>query len=191
MPSLAELDSPVRSFLESIAPHAGAAPDVEAIGRRLAEFARDLDYLGHHISRLDPARFGSRELANTSPGEPLLLLVHRPEGVMSATHSHRVWVALAPITGCETHRRYDVIAERPDHTAKLALAEERHLDAHSSDFVTMTPPDDVHAHGHVEGIGEAAYILVLTGQHQVQFERRQYDLAAGTWQPLPPGVMQR
>lgn len=190
MPSLAELDSPVRDFLASVRPLSRGVPEMDAIGRSLASFARDVDYLQHHIEAMPADRFASRELANTGPLDPVLLLVHRPEGVMSAVHSHSVWVALAPISGTETHRHYTVLSETPDGRAKLDVAEERHLDARTSDFATMTPPADVHAHGHVRGIGEAAYILVLTALPQVLFERRQYDPAAGTWQPIAVGAMQ-
>jgi hypothetical protein len=109
---------------------------------------------------------------------------------MSKVHSHSVWVALAPITGTETHRQFEVRSRTPDGAADLRLREERHLDASSSDFVTMAPPEDVHDHGHVSGIGQPAFILVLTGKPQVQFERQQYDLSMSTWQSLAPGVMQ-
>ncbi|HMO54546.1 MAG TPA: hypothetical protein PJ994_08590 [Tepidiformaceae bacterium] len=58
-----------------------------------------------------------------------------------------------------------------------------------AEFATLTPPNDVHAHGHVPGIGSAAYILVLTGRPQVQFERQEYNLERGTWRTLAPGDM--
>ena len=100
------------------------------------------------------------------------------------------WVALAPVTGTETHRQFEIRSRTPDGAADLRLREERHLDATASDFVTMTPPQDVHDHGHVSGIGQPAYVLVLTGKPQLQFERQQYDLSTSTWQNLAPGVMQ-
>ncbi len=189
MPTLADLDSPLRSFMESIFELNTATPDMDAIGRKLASFAQDRDYLAHHMAKLPPDRFAGRELAQTGQDVPTLLLVHRPEGVLSQVHSHNVWVAIAPITGTETHREFDVLARRDDGTADLQLRQERHLDAVSADFVTMTPPNDVHEHGHVAGIGEAAYILVLTARPQVQYERQQYDLEKGTWQTLKHGVM--
>lgn len=188
MVTLAELDSPVRSLIESVAAF-GDAPDMDVVGRRLTEFARDLDYLQHHIDALDPARFGQRVLANPGPEMPFMQLVHRPEGMMGAVHSHSVWVALAPVTGTETHRHYRVDERTDDGRAVLALADERHLDADRAEFATLTPPNDVHAHGHVPGIGTAAYILVLTGRPQVLFERQEYDLRAGTWRRLAPGDM--
>ncbi|HMO95522.1 MAG TPA: hypothetical protein PKD27_05330, partial [Tepidiformaceae bacterium] len=63
------------------------------------------------------------------------------------------------------------------------------LEASRAEFATLTPPNDVHAHGHVPGIGSAAYILVLTGRPQVQFERQEYNLERGTWRTLAPGDM--
>jgi hypothetical protein len=189
MSTLAELDSPLRSFMESIFELNSGQPDMDAIGRKLAAFAQDRDYLAHHMAKLPQDRFAGRDLAQTGPDVPTLLIVHRPEGVMSQVHSHNVWVALAPITGTETHRQFDVLERRNDGTADVKLHEERHLDADSADFVTMTPPNDVHEHGHALGIGDAAYILVLTARPQVQFERQQYDLERGTWQTLPTGVM--
>jgi hypothetical protein len=189
MATLAELDSPLRTFMESIFELNSDQPDMDAIGRKLAAFAQDRDYLAHHMAKLPEDRFSGRELAQTGQDVPTLLLVHRPEGVLSQVHSHNVWVALAPISGTETHRHFDVLERRADGTADVKLREERHLDAVSADFVTMTPPNDVHEHGHVAGIGDAAYILVLTGRPQVQFERQQYNLANGTWQTLPLGVM--
>ena len=105
---------------------------------------------------------------------------------MGAVHSHSTWVALAPITGTETHRQYDA-ARKNDGMARLDLREERHLSASSHDVVSMTPPHDIHAHGHATGIGEAAYILVLTGEDQLKYERQEYDPAAKTWRTLAPG----
>ena len=189
MPTLAELDSPLRSFMESIIELNSGTPDMDAIGRKLAAFAQDRDYLAHHMAKLPADRFTGRILAETGPDVPNLLIVHRPEGVLSQVHSHNVWVAIAPISGTETHRQFDVLERRDDGTADVQLREERHLDAVSADFVTMTPPDDVHEHGHVAGIGDAAYILVLTARPQVQYERQQYDLANGTWETLKTGVM--
>ena len=40
---------------------------------------------------------------------PRLVLVHRPEGVMAYTHSHRCWVAIAPVHGVETHQHWTAV----------------------------------------------------------------------------------
>ena len=42
---------------------------------------------------------------------PRLMIVHRREGQMGAVHDHATWVAMSPIVGLETHRRYRVTGE--------------------------------------------------------------------------------
>ncbi len=190
MTSIATLDGPVRGFFERLeplvppTPAPSAAPDMDRIARLLVELSRDTDYFAHHIAAAPES--GSRPIHIPDRG-PRLMLVHRPEGVMGAVHSHSVWVAMAPITGTETHRRYDVVERRDDGHATLDLAEERQLHARAGDSATLTPPHDVHAHGHVAGVGDPAYVLILTGDDQTRYERQEYDLGAGTWRTLAPG----
>lgn len=182
MSTAASLDAPVRTLFERLAPLAAEpAPDLGAIGGLLAALAEDREYLARHIDQLGD-RSGAHRLVTPERG-PRLMLVHRREGEMGAVHSHKVWVAIAPVTGIETHRLYRVA--RPGEPPSIELAEERHVAPR--EVVTMLPPDDVHAHGHVRGIGDPAYILILTGDNQVQFEREQYDLRRGSVRLLPPG----
>ena len=180
--TLATLDTPLRLFFERLEPLAGAEPDVPAIASLLTELAQDRDYLEHHIDRLRD-RSGAVPLHTPERG-PRLTLVHRTDGQMGAVHSHKVWVAIVPVTGVETHRRYDV-ESMGDGNASLKLAEEVHLDP--LEWATLTPPNDIHAHGHVHGIGDAAYVLILTGDDQRRYEREQYDLKTNTYRLLPPG----
>src|SRR4051794_30902823 len=84
----------------------GAAPDLESIGGALVELARDTEYLTAWLERLGD-RSGSARMHVSAAG-PRLTLVHRTEGQMSAVHDHGTWVAIAPITGLETHRRWRV-----------------------------------------------------------------------------------
>lgn len=182
--TLAALDSPVRTFFEQLAPLAGESPDLPAIASLLASFSQDRDYLQHHIDNMGD-RSGARPLHMPERG-PRLMVVHRLDGQMGAVHSHKVWVAITPITGVETHRRYDVVSrDALAATATLKLAEELHLDP--AEAATLTPPNDIHAHGHAHGIGEAAYVLILTGDDQRLYEREQYDLKTDTYRVLAPG----
>lgn len=182
--TLATLDTPIRTFFERLEPLAAApSPDMTSIAAMLTELAGDQEYFEHHIDRVRD-HSGAKPIHTPERG-PRLMIVHRLTGQMGAIHSHKVWVAIAPLAGVETHRLYDVKNKTPDGHATLKLAEERHVG--SGESVTMVPPRDVHAHGHVEGIGDAAYLLILTGDNQVTFEREQYDLAAGTYRVLPPG----
>jgi predicted metal-dependent enzyme (double-stranded beta helix superfamily) len=186
MSTLEALDSPVRTFFERLAPLATPQPDMTAVSSLLLELAADEDYFAHHIAALPPGKTALRPIHAPSDG-PRLILVHRPEGVMGPIHSHSVWIAIASIHGTETHRRYDVLERRGDGKARLELAEELHLDARARKAATLTPPDDVHCHGHARGIGEAAHILVLAGDNQLKYERQEYDLEAGTSRTLAPG----
>jgi predicted metal-dependent enzyme (double-stranded beta helix superfamily) len=157
------LDTPIRTFFERLEPLAAApSPDMPAIAAMLTGLAGDQEYFEHHIDRVRD-QSGAKSIHTPERG-PRLMIVHRLTGQMGAIHSHKVWVAIAPLTGVETHRLYDVKNKTADGHATLKLAEERHVGAQES--VTMVPPRDVHAHGHVEGIGDAAYLLILTGDNQ-------------------------
>lgn len=176
------LDGPVRDLFERIAgPASLDTPDLEAIGRALADFGREADYLQRWIDRIGPAGGGA---AIHAPARgPRLLMVHRPEGAMGPIHDHRVWVALTTVSGTEAHRHYR--RDASDGTAMPSLVDT--LDLEASDIVTMLPPDDVHDHGHLIGHGRPAHILVMTGDDQRRFERNEWDLATGRHRLLPPG----
>ena len=174
-------DEPIRTLLEQISTPAGMlTPDLEAIGAALVELAKDTDYLGPWIERLE-GRAGGLAIHAPEHG-PRLQLVHRPEGEMSAVHDHGTWIAIATITGIETHRRY----RRP--TQPTGLPEQTEvLDLAAAESATLMPPDDIHDHGHVLGHGEPAHILVLAGEDQTRLTRNEWDLATGRHRVLGPG----
>ena len=174
-------DRPIRALFERIAaPAAAATPDLDAIGAALVDLAGDLDYMSGWIERLGEP--GGLAIHAPTRG-PRLMLVHRPEGGMSAAHDHGTWVGLAPITGIETHRRY----RRPDERdlGRLELVER--LDVAPSQAVTLLPPDDIHDHGHLGGDGPSAYVLIMTGDDQNRFTRHEWDVATGQHRVLRPG----
>ncbi len=176
-------DEPVRALLERIAaPAAEPTPDLAAIGRSLAELAGDADYLATWIERMG-GRSGALPIHAPARG-PRLTLVHRPDGEMSAVHSHGTWVAISAIAGVETHRRWRVI-DGEDGSSRVELAEDRALEA--TEVATLLPPDDVHDHGHLAGRGAPAYALILLGDDQTRFTRREWDLATGRHRVLVPG----
>ena len=102
---------------------------------------------------------------------------------MGAVHDHGTWVAVSPIAGLETHRRYRVVGE--GLAAHVELAESRALGP--SDVTTLLPPDDLHDHGHILGRGQAAYVLIMTGDNQTRFMRNEWDLETGRHRLLRPG----
>jgi predicted metal-dependent enzyme (double-stranded beta helix superfamily) len=182
--STGALASPLRRFLEQLngLPSAGV-PDMGEVGRLLAGLAADEEFFGPLIGEMPAQSPGGTWLIRPERG-PRLSLVHRPEGVMGCTHSHRCWVGIAPVRGVETHQRWDAVRYR-DGRADLRLADERALVP--GDVVTLVPPRDVHNHGHVAGTGPSPYSLVLLGNDMFLFNRQEYDPEQGTWRSLGPG----
>lgn len=176
------LDAPLRELFERIEPHADlASPGLPSIAQALEALALDHDYLAPAIARLGDVN-GLAPLHVPERG-PRLFLVHRQEGHMSAVHDHQVWVALAPVVGVETHRRW-----RPSSPAdrdRLVAIEERGVPP--ATCVTLQPPDDIHDHGHRLGVGDAAYVLILLGDDQYRYTRSEWDPDTGRRRTLEPG----
>lgn len=164
--SVRSLDGPVRDLFERIEPHADLkAPHLPAIAAALAELAADHDYLAPAIAELGDVN-GLSALHKPERG-PRLFLVHRRTGEMGAVHDHQVWVALAPIVGVETHRHWRPTTS--DDCRRIAIDEEQAVKPGS--VITLQPPDDIHDHGHRMGVGDAAYVLIMTGDDQSRYRR--------------------
>lgn len=172
------MDEPIRRLYGEV------AGDPGAVAKHLAELAADRDYFEPMIAGIDPEQMGGVALHVPDEG-PRLFLMHRPRGVMSYVHSHGTWAAVAPIRGVETHYRYDVVEEPGPGKARLVVADERRLEP--GDAAVVVPPDDIHSHGHAGGDDDVPFTLIMTGDDQVRFARREYDLDAGTYRDLPPG----
>ena len=182
--STSALPAPLRHFAAQLDElRSGDVPNMEQVGRILAELAADEEFFGPLIAQLPAAAPGDRWLIRPERG-PRLVLVHRPEGVMGYTHSHCCWVGIAPVRGVETHQRWDAVRHQ-DRRAELRLADERAL--HRGDVATLIPPWDVHNHGHVAGTGPSPYSLILLGDDMLVFDREEYDPELGTWRALEPG----
>ena len=182
--STGDLPNPVRHLmtqLDELRP--GGAPHMIEVGRLLMGLAADEEYFAPLIAQMPAGSPGVHWLARPERG-PRLVLVHRPEGVMAYTHSHRCWVAIAPVRGVETHQHWNAIRHAGGR-AELSLTGERAL--RRGDVVTLLPPDDVHNHGHVRGSGPSPYSLILLGDDMLLFERDEYDPGRGTWRRLAPG----
>jgi hypothetical protein len=154
--STAALPGPLRHFTAQLDElRSGPVPDMDRVGRHLAELAADTEFFAPLIAEIPSEAPGDRWLIRPERG-PRLVLVHRPAGVMGYTHSHRCWVGIAPVRGVETHQRWDAVCHR-DGRAGLRLVDERAL--RRGDVATLVPPRDVHNHGHVPGTGPSPYSL--------------------------------
>lgn len=179
------MDAPVRQFLQRLEAAIAAGPNPDAIAGALSELASDRDYFASVIAPIDENTTNGAVLHVPERG-PRLFLMHRPRGVMGYVHSHGTWAAVAPVKGVETHRRYDVVAEHADgDRAELIVTDERRL--RPGEAAVIVPPNDIHSHGHAGGDDETPYTLIVTGDDQLRFARREYDLAAGIYRELPPG----
>jgi len=177
------LDAPVRALFDRVAAESDRGePDLAAIGAALVELTAEIDYLAPWIRRLG-GRSGALPIHDPAQG-PRLTLVHRSEGEMSAVHDHGTWVAISPIVGVETHRRWRVVRDA-GAAPRAELAEDRALARR--DVATLLPPDDVHNHGHLAGRGPAAHVLILLGDRQTRFTRNEWDPATGRHRVLIPG----
>jgi len=180
---LTTLDAPVRALYERVAQAIeGDAPDMPAIAAAMVALATDHDYLAPRVRSLGD-RPGSVGLHVPARG-PRLTLVHRGDGQMGAIHDHGCWVTLACITGIETHRHFRAAATSAQ-LASLELITDRAVGP--GEAVTMLTGDDIHAHGHVAERGEAAYVLIMTGDDQRLYRRREWDTATGRVRVLEPG----
>ncbi len=68
------------------------------VGQALVELAADEEYFAPLIHQIPLICRGVHWLVRPERG-PRLVLVHRPEGVMAYTHSHRCWVGIARSAG--------------------------------------------------------------------------------------------
>ena len=182
--STGDLPSPLRHFLTQLAELRSAdTPHMDQVGRLLVELAADEEYLGPLIAEMPSQSAAGKWLVKPERG-PRMGLFHRPEGVMAYTHSHHCWVAVAPVRGVETHQRWDALRHH-DGRAELRLVNDRAM--HRGDVATLTPPGDIHNHGHVLGTGPSPHSLILLGDDMYLFERKEYNPQQGTWQALAPG----
>jgi predicted metal-dependent enzyme (double-stranded beta helix superfamily) len=179
-----DLAGPLRPFLAQLDDlRAAGVLDMDQVGRLLVELAADEEYLGPLIAQMPAESPGGTWLVKPERG-PRLVLFHRPAGMMARTHSHHCWVAVAPVRGVETHQRWDAVRHQ-DGRAELRLVDDRAM--HRGDVATLTPPGDIHNHGHVLGTGPSPYSLILLGDDMYLFERKEYDPEQGTWRKLAPG----
>jgi predicted metal-dependent enzyme (double-stranded beta helix superfamily) len=127
---------PVRHFLAQVDEvRSGDAADMQEVARLLVDLAADEEFFAPLIKQIPAESTGVHWLAQPDRG-PRLVLVHRPDGAMAYTNSHRCWVGIAPVRGVETHQRWHA-TRHENGRAELTLAEERAL--RRGDVATLGP----------------------------------------------------
>jgi hypothetical protein len=165
---------PLRHFLAQLDElSSGVVPEMDKVGRALMDLAADEEYFAPLIAQIPVGAPGVQWLVQPERG-PRLVLVHRPEGVMAYTHSHRCWVAIAPVRGVETHQHWHAV-RHPGGRAEMSLTDERARAVVMGDLV---PPDDVH--NTVMSLpGPSPYSLILLGDDMLLFDREEIPPGAG------------
>jgi hypothetical protein len=180
----AGLAQPIQALFDAVDRELRAPSlDLDAIGARLSSLAGDVALFRPWIDLLGE-RSGAVPIHAPDRG-PRLMLVHRLDGQMSAVHDHGTWVAISPISGTETHRRWRRSPAQDGAAPRVELADDRAL--HGAQAATLLPPEDVHDHGHLVGRGNPAYVLILLGDDQTRFTRNEWDAATGRHRILRPG----
>jgi predicted metal-dependent enzyme (double-stranded beta helix superfamily) len=104
---------PVRHLMAQLSElRPAGVPAMADVGRLLTQLAADEEYFAPLVAQMPAESPGVQWLARPERG-PRLVLVHRPEGVMAYTHSHRCWVAIAPVRGVETHQHWNATTRVP------------------------------------------------------------------------------
>ncbi|MFM9107383.1 MAG: hypothetical protein ACKOWF_11875 [Chloroflexota bacterium] len=105
-----------------------------------------------------------------------LMLARFPSEAPTPIHNHNSWGIVCVVRGRDLYQRFERLDDGGDPArAELRLAEERVLE--TGDVVWFgPPPHDIHAQ---QGIGDAAWELVLFGTNPTLAPRAYFDLGSG------------
>jgi hypothetical protein len=144
-----------RAVLEDVArtvtPVRPTADELQAAGRRLAEWAPEIDLAG---AREESARLGRSVILERVPAGPVLAARWFPAGVATTIHAHGTWGATAVVDGTQQYEQWEATGD-----GAARLVEERLLRA--GDVAYWSPPADVHRQ---EGIRPGALGLIVLGR---------------------------
>ena len=180
---LTALDAPLRALFEVVAvADRPGAPDLAAIGRAMVTLARDHDHLlprdrgaGRHERHAPAPRPGARPAADAGPPHA------RARSARSTTTA-----AGSPWRPSWAWRRTACIASSAA-ASRRGWSGSPSRRSTTATAATIVPPNDLHDHGHLVGQGDAAYVLIMTGDDQNRFVRQEWDLATGRHKVLPVG----
>jgi hypothetical protein len=147
-----------RAVLEDVARTVTAvrptAEQLQAAGRRLAEWAPEIDLAA---AREESARLGRSVILERVPAGPVLAARWFPAGVATTIHAHGTWGAMAVVDGIQQYEQWEATGD-----GAARLVEERLLKA--GDMAHWSPPADLHRQ---EGLRPGALSLIVLGREPV------------------------
>ena len=142
----------------------------EAVGRLLAEESGKPGFVPEAEMHALHGGDSTFTILQSDPDGLTLMLAKFSAVEETPVHDHGSWGIACVVGGRDRYRHY-----RVDDAGNVSLAYEKELDPGS--FVTWPdPPDDIHSQ---QGIGEAAWELVLFGKDVTNIPRHYHDLETG------------
>ncbi len=147
---------------------AGGA-NLDAVGRLLAAESRRPGFVPEADMKSLHGSDSTFTILQSDPDGLTLMLAKFSPKEETPVHDHGSWGVACVVRGRDRYRHYKTIDGR------VSLLYERELGP--GDFVTWPdPPEDVHSQ---QGVGEAAWELVLFGKDVTKIPRHYHDLETG------------
>lgn len=161
-----------------------AEPSLRRVGERMAELAWEPDIiLETGLTPMHDSDATVTVLASLGADALTLLLARFPATAPTPIHDHDSWGVACVVAGRDRYMQWERADDGadPGH-AHLRLLYERELGA--GDYVVwMGPPHDIHSQ---QGIGGAAWELVLFGKNPMVIPRHYFDLQTGAVREAMP-----
>jgi predicted metal-dependent enzyme (double-stranded beta helix superfamily) len=142
----------------------------ESVGRLLADESRKPGFVPEAEMRSLHGGDSTFTILQTDADGLTLMLAKFSAAEETPVHDHGSWGIACVVSGRDRYRHY-----RTDDAGRVSLLYEKELEP--GDFVTWPdPPHDIHSQ---QGIGEAAWELVLFGRDVTSIPRHYHDLETG------------
>jgi predicted metal-dependent enzyme (double-stranded beta helix superfamily) len=154
-----------------------AEASLRRVGERMAELARAPDLIPEvGLAPMHDSDATVTVVSSLGADALTLLLAKFPDTAPTPIHDHDSWGVACVVTGRDRYMQWERADDGadPGH-ARLRLRYERELGAGDS-VVWMGPPHDIHSQ---QGIGGAAWELVLFGKNPMLIPRHYFDLDTG------------
>jgi predicted metal-dependent enzyme (double-stranded beta helix superfamily) len=168
-------------LVDDVAELVAAGPPTPAtfasIGSLLRRLAAEPDLLtGAHLAALHGTGSAATIIAR-HPAGPVLMLARFPHEAPTPVHNHNAWGVACVVRGRDRYVRWERLDDGADPAVATVRAAET-LDLGPGEVVWFgEPPLDIHSQ---QGIGEAAWELVLFGRDPDARPRAYFDPETGS-----------